>query len=62
MANRDFLKEVIQEFKQQGIRTSIFLDSDAAQVEAAVKTGTDRIELSTPKPMPKNIQKTQQKP
>ena len=46
-ANRDFLKEVIQEFKQQGIRTSIFLDSDAAQVEAAVKTGTDRIELYT---------------
>ena len=47
VANRDFLKEVIQEFKQQGIRTSIFLDSDAAQVEAAVKTGTDRIELYT---------------
>ena len=47
VANRDFLKEVIQEFKQQGIRTSIFLDPDAAQVEAAVKTGTDRIELYT---------------
>ena len=46
-ANRDFLKEVIQEFKQQGIRTCIFLDSDVAQVEAAVKTGTDRIELYT---------------
>lgn len=47
LANRDFLKEVIQEFKRQGIRTSIFLDPDVAQVEAAVKTGTDRIELYT---------------
>ena len=47
LANRDFLKEVIQEFKRQGIRTSIFLDPDVAQVEAAAKTGTDRIELYT---------------
>lgn len=45
--NQSFLKEVIQEFKSNGIRTSIFLNSDVAQVEAAVKTGTDRIELYT---------------
>ncbi len=45
--NQEFLQEVIQEFKQNGIRTSIFLDPDVAQVEAAVKTGTDRIELYT---------------
>ena len=45
--NQAFLQEVIQEFKQNGIRTSIFLDPDDAQVEAAVKTGTDRIELYT---------------
>lgn len=45
--NQAFLQEVIQEFKQNGIRTSIFLDADVAQVEAAVKTGTDRIELYT---------------
>jgi pyridoxine 5-phosphate synthase len=45
--NQAFLQEVIQEFKQNGIRTSIFLDPDVAQVEAAVKTGTDRIELYT---------------
>ncbi len=45
--NRSFLQEVIQEFKQHDIRTSIFLDPDVAQVEAAVKTGTDRIELYT---------------
>ena len=45
--NRTFLQEVIQEFKRNGIRTSIFLDPDVAQVEAAVETGTDRIELYT---------------
>ena len=45
--NRSFLEEVIQEFKQHGIRTSIFLDPNIIQVEAATKTGTDRIELYT---------------
>ncbi len=34
VANRSFLQEVIQEFKQHGIRTSIFLDPDVAQVES----------------------------
>lgn len=47
VTNRSFLQEVIQEFKQHGIRTSIFLNPDVAQVEAAVATGTDRIELYT---------------
>lgn len=45
--NRSFLQEVIQEFKRNGIRTSIFLDPDISQVEAALITGTDRIELYT---------------
>ena len=47
ITNRSFLQEVIQEFKQHGIRTSIFLDPDESQVESAVATGTDRIELYT---------------
>ena len=47
ITNLSFLQEAIQEFKQNGIRTSIFLDPDEAQVEAAVATGTDRIELYT---------------
>lgn len=47
IAHHSFLSEVIQEFKQKGIRTSIFLDPDEAQVAAAVATGTDRIELYT---------------
>ena len=42
-----FLSETINEFKQQGIRTSIFLDPNLNQVEAAKATGTDRIELYT---------------
>lgn len=42
-----FLKEVISTFKENGIRTSIFLDPDVSQIEAAKETGTDRIELYT---------------
>ena len=43
----DFLKDVIAEFKESGIRTSIFVDPDPKMVESAVATGTDRIELYT---------------
>ena len=45
--NQSFLKEVIQEFKQNGIRTSIFIDTDFKLIEAAAETGADRIELYT---------------
>lgn len=45
--HKDFLVEVIQEFKQNGIRTSIFVDPNPKQVEAAQYTGTDRVELYT---------------
>jgi len=45
--NKSFLTEIVQEFKQNDIRTSIFLDSDLKQVEGAKLTGTDRIELYT---------------
>lgn len=47
LKNRDYLREVIGEFKRNDIRTSIFLNPDLAQVESAVETGTDRIELYT---------------
>jgi pyridoxine 5-phosphate synthase len=43
----NFLKETIAEFKANGIRTSVFIDPDKALIEAAAKTGTDRIELYT---------------
>ncbi len=45
--NRDFLKEVISEFKRNNIRTSIFVDPVPGMIEGAVETGTDRIELYT---------------
>ncbi|PQJ76255.1 pyridoxine 5'-phosphate synthase [Polaribacter gangjinensis] len=47
ITHHSFLKEVIQEFQQNGIRTSIFIDTDLRLMEAAAKTGTDRIELYT---------------
>ncbi len=45
--NRDVLIEIIKEFKAAGIRTSIFVDTNIANIEGAVATGTDRIELYT---------------
>ncbi|SDS36763.1 pyridoxine 5'-phosphate synthase [Polaribacter sp. KT25b] len=45
--HQSFLQEVIAEFKNNGIRTSIFIDTDAKLIEAAAKTGADRIELYT---------------
>ena len=45
--HKGFLKEVIKEFRQNNIRTSIFVDPDLKQIEGAKITGTDRIELYT---------------
>ena len=42
-----FLKPIIEDFKNAGIRVSIFMETDLNQIEAAVITGTDRIELYT---------------
>jgi len=47
LKHKDFLKEVISEFKQNGIRTSIFVDPDISIIENAAATGADRIELYT---------------
>ncbi|MCW8897859.1 MAG: pyridoxine 5'-phosphate synthase [Flavobacteriales bacterium] len=44
---KDFLKEVINTFKQQNIRTSIFVDTNLENIKNAVNTGTDRIEFYT---------------
>lgn len=45
--HKDFLVDVIKEFKSNGIRTSIFVDPELNQIEGAKETGTDRIELYT---------------
>lgn len=44
---KDFLSDVISQFKNSGIRTSIFVDPDPNMVEGAKATGTDRVELYT---------------
>jgi pyridoxine 5-phosphate synthase len=43
----DYLKNIIPVFKNAGIRVSIFVDPVIAMVDAALETGTDRIELYT---------------
>jgi len=45
--HKDFLIDIIKEFKQNNIRTSIFVDPVMEQIEGAKATGTDRIELYT---------------
>ncbi|MCF8379973.1 MAG: pyridoxine 5'-phosphate synthase [Bacteroidales bacterium] len=42
-----FLKEVIDEFKANKIRTSVFTDTNHLLIEGAKKCGSDRIELYT---------------
>ena len=45
--HKDFLSEIIAEFKARGMRTSIFVDPVPAMIEGAALVGTDRIELYT---------------
>ena len=47
VAHKDYLTEIIAEFKRNGIRTSLFVDPVSSMIEAAAKTGTDRVELYT---------------
>lgn len=47
ITHKDFLVDVIKEFKNNNIRTSIFVDPVLKQIEGAKNTGTDRIELYT---------------
>ena len=47
--NNCFLKEVVNEFKANKIRTSIFVNPDIKIIQEAKKIGTDRIELYTGK-------------
>jgi pyridoxine 5-phosphate synthase len=47
ITHKDYLTQTIALFKSHGIRTSIFTDPDVHMVEAALHTGTDRIELYT---------------
>jgi len=43
----DMLRDVLATFKERGIRTSLFIETDQAQIESAAAVGADRIELYT---------------
>jgi pyridoxine 5-phosphate synthase len=45
--NLTFLKEVIERLRENGIRSSIFVDPDPVAIEGAAEVGTDRVELYT---------------
>ena len=45
--NLDFLTDLVQQFRSQGVRSSIFCDTNLTNIEFAAKTGVDRIELYT---------------
>ena len=47
ITHNSFLKEIITEFKANGIRTSIFVNPEVKIIEGAKLCGTDRIELYT---------------
>ena len=45
--HKDFLTEVVSEFKAIGVRTSIFVDPDIDMIDMVSEIGADRIELYT---------------
>jgi len=44
---RTFLTDIVSEFRKAGIRTSLFVDTVAVNIENAALTGTERVELYT---------------
>ncbi len=47
MAHKTMLTTVVAQLKEAGIRTSLFMGTDVAQIAHAADTGVDRIELYT---------------
>jgi pyridoxine 5-phosphate synthase len=47
LKNRSFLTEIVARFKENGIRTSIFVDTNPVNIENAALIATDRVELYT---------------
>lgn len=44
---RSLLTDIVATFKKEGIRTSLFVDTNTVNIEYAAQTGTDRVELYT---------------
>jgi len=47
LKNRSFLSDVVSIFKKEGVRTSLFVDTEFVNIENAAFTGADRVELYT---------------
>jgi pyridoxine 5-phosphate synthase len=47
LKNKAFLSDVVSAFRKEGIRTSLFVDTNPVNIENAALTGTDRVELYT---------------
>lgn len=47
LTQKDFLKEVIAELKNSGVRVSIFVDPNPKMIQGAIEVGADRVELYT---------------
>jgi pyridoxine 5-phosphate synthase len=47
VANFAFLKDIVSQFQEKGIRVSIFIDTNLKNIEYAAKLGADRVELYT---------------
>ena len=47
VAEQDFLRDILNDIRAAGIRSSIFIDADERMAEFAAKAGTDRVELYT---------------
>ena len=45
--NQSLLTDLVQQFREMGVRSSIFIDTNLENIEYAAKTGVDRIELYT---------------
>ena len=45
--NESFLKEVIEDLQSNGIRVSVFIDTNPDNIRNAAETGADRVELYT---------------
>lgn len=47
IVNKSMLKEIVDEFRSLGIRTSIFLDPDIKYIDSVCEINPDRVELYT---------------
>lgn len=47
VAEQEFLRDVLNDIRAAGIRSSIFIDADIRMAEYAAKAGADRVELYT---------------